>query len=246
MDSLSYLDYQENDKFKSKSTTSNLKSHRKTTSALLKNAEAALTPIKSTSAFTSSTTPIKSFATTDNVNTNSATKVTTLSPKSSRYTIAFTPTKTTTYTAGPATSTMLSVSSYQQSTASPMAPQATSGKSFFSTPIKGDKKLKKKQLEKEYQLMQDKMRIMEKIRVDNDSDIERMKVSLIDTLTDNDRLQRRVSELEEMIEAMKSELGKGSYNAWKGYCSLQDSPPGVSTRNNKKRTINASISTDNC
>ncbi|EGG19549.1 hypothetical protein DFA_00127 [Cavenderia fasciculata] len=158
------------------------------------------------------------------------------SPKSSRYTIAATPTK---IGSSNATSNMMSVAQPQPST--PVA------KGFFTTPNKanGEKKLKKRQLEKEFQMLQDKYKIMEKIRGDNDSDIERMKITLIETMTENDRLQKRVGQLEQTIEEMKSELDKGSYEAWKGYCSLQDSPPGVSSRYTKKRAISHNINSAN-
>eukprot|EP01132_Coremiostelium_polycephalum_P002716 gene2716-3371_t len=162
------------------------------------------------------------------------------SPKSSRYTIAATPTK---INSGSSTTTPTNMMTLTQSQPSPAiangANKESSGKSFFTTPIKTPGKLKKKQMEKEIQMLQDKIRIMERIRNDNDTDVERMKVTLIDTLSDNDRLQKKVTELEETITSLKKELDKGSYESWKGYCSLQDSPPGISTRYSKKRALGA-------
>eukprot|EP01133_Synstelium_polycarpum_P016686 gene16686-19834_t len=255
MESISY-DQENIDKSKVKPSNNLFKSHRKTTSALVRNADATLFDItnsplsnKSSNNKSSDTptivninsTPIKQQSSTQSTNstplkTSSILDNTSLSPKSSRYTIAATPTKPNSSTTTPTNMMTLT-----QSQPTP-SPNVVAPKSFFSTPVKGaEKKLKKKQLEKEYQMLQDKIKIMERIRTDNDSDIERMKISLIDTLTDNDRLQRRVAEMEEIIESMKKEMNKGSYESWKGYCSLQDSPPGVSTRYSKKRAMSSNI-----
>ncbi|EFA76502.1 hypothetical protein PPL_10270 [Heterostelium album PN500] len=172
------------------------------------------------------------------------------SPKSSRYTIAATPTKPSSNGASPS---MMTITQFPSSTTSPMmqsqsakAVESSSlAKSFFTPTKGGEKKMKKKQLEKEYQMLQDKVKIMEKLRNETDSDAERMKISLIDALTENDRLSKRINELEDLVDSMKSELNKGSYEAWKGYCSLQDSPPGVSTRYSKKRALNSNLNTNN-
>ncbi|GAM27957.1 hypothetical protein SAMD00019534_111330 [Acytostelium subglobosum LB1] len=210
------------------------KSHRKTTTALaMKESEHNISsplsditnspPEKSTPALKSTTTtPIKSF------------DLSQPSPKTNRYTISMsTPTRP-----------MNGVDSPNL-----MSPPMANGKSMFSNSAskqpqqqpqsqqQEQKKMKKRQLEKECQLMQSKIDIMEKIRNDNDSDIDRMKRTLLDTLTENDHLQRRVAQLEATVESMKSELNGISYDAWKSFCSVQDSPPGISTRYSKKRAI---------
>ncbi|KAM9978155.1 hypothetical protein ACTFIY_011927 [Dictyostelium cf. discoideum] len=177
------------------------------------------------------------------------------SPKSSRYTISHTPTKRELITSASTTSpTMMTLTHTQQQqqqqqqqqpppSPSPVVSAASAAKNFF-TPTKPSK-LKKKQMEKEMELLKDKIRIMEKVRIDNDSDTDKMRMALIEALSENDKLQNKVADLESTIASMKKELDKGSYEAWKGYCSLQDSPPGNSSRYSKKRALGSAINSSN-
>ncbi|KAF2073238.1 hypothetical protein CYY_005435 [Polysphondylium violaceum] len=267
MESISYD--QENYE-KSKKIASAKASHRKTTSALVKNVDATLFDItnnsppktpKASVKFTSSSlsptsssrqlssspntpaksTPLKTNSNSTSNNNNNQFNIldnTSLSPKSSRYTIAHTPTKIGSNSSNNSTPTnMMTLTQSQPS------PVVSAAKSFF-TPTKPTK-LKKKQMEKELEMLKDKIRIMEKIRIENDSDVERMKSTLIETLSENDRLSQKVTQLEGTITNLQKELDKGSYDSWKGYCALQDSPPGVSTRYSKKRALSSNVGSVN-
>ncbi|KAN0048039.1 hypothetical protein ACTA71_002430 [Dictyostelium dimigraforme] len=175
------------------------------------------------------------------------------SPKSSRYTISHTPTKrellTSTSTTSPTMMTLTHTQQQQQQqqqpppSPSPVVSAASAAKNFF-TPTKPNK-LKKKQMEKEMELLKDKIRVMEKVRIDNDGDTDKMRMALIEALSENDKLQNKVADLEATIASMKKELDRGSYEAWKGYCSLQDSPPGNSSRYSKKRALGSAINSSN-
>ncbi|KYQ92521.1 hypothetical protein DLAC_06510 [Tieghemostelium lacteum] len=230
------------------------KPHRKTTTAvLLRNAEATLNDItnsdnhnhtsskescnnissSSTTIQLNKSTPVKS------TNSNNPQQInildnTSLSPKSSRYTIGSTPTKLPSNTTHNPNMMTLTQS---QPTPSPVISVA---KSLF-TPTK-NMKSKKKVMEKEIEMLKEKISIMERIGTDRDSDSAKLKMTLIETMTENDVLQKKVSDLEETIKCLKKELDKGSYESWKGYCSLQDSPPGVSTRYTKKRALGSNVS----